>query len=97
MASAVPLEKSVVDVLPEIKDIGEGVVYRGNRISAAGQFAVDVVRMNQREITDYIGHYLCGLTSINSFVYALFMLKYSRTERGYTFDLKPEDRLNVVG
>ena len=98
MESAVSLEKSVEYIFK--RDIGEGIVYKGGRISAAAGFAADVVRMNQEVVTDRLGNFLCYSTALNSFVYALFKLKYSSAENAYAFDLrdsKPEDRLQVVG
>ena len=40
------LEQNVTEHLPEIKDLGEGVVYRGNRFSAAARFAMDATKIN---------------------------------------------------
>ncbi|VVB77843.1 Uncharacterised protein [uncultured archaeon] len=34
---------------------------------------------------DKIGPYLCYLTSINSFIYGLLKLKYSKEDQGYIF------------
>lgn len=88
----VPLEQRFEEGTREIeKDVGEGVIYKGNKIFAACKFARNVLKGNQEIINKGIGYYLCYLTTVSSFVYSLIELKYSQEKEGYVFRDKVEE------
>lgn len=94
--ASVSLEKRADEEKIE-ESLDEKVYFASNRFSAAGQFAFDCVKENQKIVADFFGYYLCYSIALNSYFYSLFALNYSKENKGYTFSEKSKSRLKVVG